>query len=195
VKKIMKEDYLWDRSGEPDPELQKLEEILGTLKYKPRPLQIPDDLRIGHRRRFFPAMAIAASIALFALLLGLGFYFNRRPSAPQILANTGSQPDRKTNEPERAIAPEKEASRATVVKDATGTSKRQRESNRTLVPVKRRPLIRRETSQPELTAEELAEKEQLLTALRLVSAKLNVAQRRTQGAPQVNTIRNQRKIG
>src|SRR6266545_7807215 len=31
-------DYLWDRTGEPDPEIQELEEILGTLRYQPRPL-------------------------------------------------------------------------------------------------------------------------------------------------------------
>lgn len=191
----MKEDYLWDRSGEPDPELQKLEEILGTLKYQPRPLQIPDDLQVGHRRRFFPAIAIAASIALFALLLGLGFYFNRRASAPQLQANTGAQPNQEGNEAERVIAPEQQSSPAAVGEVTAKAPKRQRESNRTVVAIKRRPLIHRGNSQPELTAEELAEKEQLLTALRLVSAKLNVAQRRTQGAPRVNTIRNQRKIG
>jgi hypothetical protein len=49
--------------------------------------------------------------------------------------------------------------------------------------------------QPQLTTEELAEKEQVLVALRLVSAKLNLAQRKTQGFPQLNTIRNQHKIG
>ena len=27
----MNEDYLWDKSGEPDPQIQQLEEILGTL--------------------------------------------------------------------------------------------------------------------------------------------------------------------
>jgi hypothetical protein len=191
----MKEDYLWDRSGEPDPELQKLEETLGTLKYQPRPLQIPDDLQIGYRRGFFPAMAIAASIALFALLLGLGFYFNRGEVVPQLNAKTGSQPDRKTNDAGQELAPETQSEQPTVVAGPAKTPKRQREPNRTLLAIKRRPLIRREITQPELTAEELAEKEQLLTALRLVSAKLNVAQRRTQGAPQVNTIRNQRKIG
>ena len=42
---------------------------------------------------------------------------------------------------------------------------------------------------------ELAEKEQVLVALRLVSFKLNVAQRRTQGTPQINPIRNQHRIG
>jgi len=191
----MKEDYLWDRSGEPDPELQKLEEILGTLKYQPRPLQIPDDLQIGHRRRFFPAIAIAASLALFALLLGLGFYLNRRANAPQFQANTAAEPNQKVSETEREVGPEQQSSPAAVGEVPAKTPKRQRESTRTLVAIKRRPLIRRETGQPELTAEELAEKEQLLTALRLVSAKLNVAQRRTQGAPQVNTIPKQRKIG
>ena len=29
-------DYLWDKTGEPDPEIQQLEEILGTLRYQPR---------------------------------------------------------------------------------------------------------------------------------------------------------------
>jgi len=37
----MNEDYLWDRSGQPDPEIQRLEETLGTLRYRlgtpPRP--------------------------------------------------------------------------------------------------------------------------------------------------------------
>ncbi len=48
---------------------------------------------------------------------------------------------------------------------------------------------------PELTPAELAEKEQVLVALRLVSAKLNVAQRKAQGLPAPNSIRNQHKIG
>jgi hypothetical protein len=48
---------------------------------------------------------------------------------------------------------------------------------------------------PSLTEEELAQKEQVLIALRLVSAKLNLAQRKAQGLPQVNAIRNQHKIG
>ena len=38
---LMNDDYLWDKSGQPDPEIQQLEEILGTLRYQPRPLEIP----------------------------------------------------------------------------------------------------------------------------------------------------------
>ena len=40
----MKEDYLWDKTGDPDPEIQQLEEILGTLRYEPKPLELPQDL-------------------------------------------------------------------------------------------------------------------------------------------------------
>ena len=37
----MNDDYLWDKTGEPDPQIQQLEEILGTLRYQPRPLPLP----------------------------------------------------------------------------------------------------------------------------------------------------------
>lgn len=58
----MSEDYLWDKSGEPDPEIQQLEEILGTLRYQPRPL------RLAPRRNYLALLAIAATvlIAFFA---------------------------------------------------------------------------------------------------------------------------------
>jgi hypothetical protein len=34
----MNEEYLWDKSGEPDPEIQELEETLGSLRYQPNVL-------------------------------------------------------------------------------------------------------------------------------------------------------------
>ena len=46
-------DYLWDKTGEPDPEVQELEEILGTLRYQPRPLDIPAGLQVGRRAILF----------------------------------------------------------------------------------------------------------------------------------------------
>ena len=58
----MNDDYLWDKTGQPDPEIQQLEQILGTLRYQPKPLVIP-------RRNYFPLLAIAASL-LLALLAG-----------------------------------------------------------------------------------------------------------------------------
>src|SRR5262249_38292765 len=34
----MSRDYLWDKSGPKDPEVEKLENQLGVLRYRPRPL-------------------------------------------------------------------------------------------------------------------------------------------------------------
>ena len=189
--KDMKEDYLWDRSGEPDAELQKLEEILGTLKYQPRPLRIPDDLQIGGQRRYFQPFAIAAAIGLFAVVLGLWIFFNRTTSAPQTAEKKSPAVQKETVESARPSKPVKEETASYRLE----SKRKPRQSNRSLLARHRAPSIRKETVEPELTPEELAEKQQLLTALRLVSAKLNVAQRRTQGVPQTNTIRNQRKIG
>jgi hypothetical protein len=58
----MNDDYLWDKSGEPDPQIQELEEILAPLRYQPKPLVIPV------RRRSYVPLTIAATflIALFA---------------------------------------------------------------------------------------------------------------------------------
>jgi negative regulator of sigma E activity len=60
----MNEDYLWDKSGEPDPHIQELEEILAPLRYQPKPLKMP----IVRRRNYLP-LAIAATV-LIALLVG-----------------------------------------------------------------------------------------------------------------------------
>ena len=59
----MNDDYLWDKSGEPDPEIQKLEAILGTLRYQPQPLKLP------RRRNYLALLAVAATVVM-ALLAG-----------------------------------------------------------------------------------------------------------------------------
>ena len=50
----MNDDYLWDKTGQPDPEIQHLEEVLGTLRYDPKPLVLPP------QRNYFPLLAILA---------------------------------------------------------------------------------------------------------------------------------------
>jgi hypothetical protein len=40
----MPDDYLWDRSGQPDPEVAKLERVLGTLGHAGEPLELPETL-------------------------------------------------------------------------------------------------------------------------------------------------------
>jgi hypothetical protein len=193
--KEMEDNYLLDRSGEPDSEVQELEEILGTLRYQPQPLEIPKHIRVGRRRTFFPAMAIAAAIALFAILLGLWFNFNRRQTAQPLQATQGPQaPSNATTQPPQ-LAPDNQASAQFVNRTKPTVIQKRRESPRNLLAANKNRGTHTQIQQPGLTAQELAEKEQVLIALRLVSAKLNLAQRKTQGAPQFNTIRNQHKIG
>jgi hypothetical protein len=189
----MKDNYLWDRSGEPDPEIQKLEEILGTLRYQPQPLEIPHHVHVGHRS-FFPALAIAAALALFAVLLGLWFGFHRRQAAPALEAQHDKQIDQPVNTPQPV--PGNQPSQTAVVKSPKPAVVEKRSvAPRNLLAGNQSRSPRTQIREPGLTSQELAEKEQVLVALRLVSAKLNLAQRKTQGVPQLNTIRNQHKIG
>ena len=190
----MKDNYLWDRSGEPDPEIQKLEELLGTLRYQPRALELPHHIQVDRRRSFLSPIAIAAAIALLAVLLGLWFSFNRR-QAPALEAKK-PQPVEQPLTPAPSLKPDNQPVIANLVKSRGRTSvEKHREAPRNLEARNQNSLNRTVMRQPELTAEELAEKEQVLVALRLVSYKLNLAQRKTQGVPQPNTIRNQHKIG
>jgi len=186
----MNENYLWDRTGEPDEELQRLEELLGELRYQPRPLEVPAIIQPVRHRRFSPAIAIAATFILFAIAVGLWMNFNRRPANEAALAPKIDQ----TNPPQpKATAPD--APLATTITNAPKAAtppKRHREPARSLVAENRssKTIIR----QPALTPQEIAQKEQVVLALRLVSAKLNLAQRKSQSAP-LNAIRNQHKIG
>lgn len=69
-------DYLWDKTGEPDEDVEQLENLLGTLKYQPRPLDIPatamPTARTARPATLFsrPRLAIAASL-LLTLLAGM----------------------------------------------------------------------------------------------------------------------------
>jgi hypothetical protein len=186
----MNDNYLWDRTGEPDPEIQKLEELLGELRYQPQPLHIPANLTVGRKRSFYLPMTIAAAIMMVAILSALWFQFSRKPAVQTVESKQTAPvapPD--VRQPESVPEPK------LVVKDE---QKPRRQLNRNLMATSKRPVNRTQVLTPRLTPQQLAEKEQVLVALRLVSAKLNLAQRKTVGAPQTtspNIIRNQHKIG
>jgi hypothetical protein len=65
-------DYLWDKSGEADEDVRQLEELLGTLRHEPRPLQLPEEwpARTAHgkfrpqRSWQWQRWAVAASLLL-----------------------------------------------------------------------------------------------------------------------------------
>src|SRR6266851_1924331 len=96
----MDNNYLWDRSGEIDPDIQQLEETLGALRYQPQPLRIPTSLQIRRRRSFYPLLAIAAAIALVAIALGLWFAFKQHQVTTPLDVRQNAQPAPKQIEKE-----------------------------------------------------------------------------------------------
>lgn len=183
----MNDNYLWDRTGEADAEVQRLEELLGTLRYQPQPLQIPASIRIGGRRNYAP-LAIAAALALLVLAAGIWIRVHTARSTAPVVAtrDTRIEPVAQPRAPLVAPAPVARINQPSSPKIV-------RQPQRIAGTTIHKPRVRRE--EPQLTAQELAQKEQLITALRLVSVKLNLAQRKSQGLPQANIIRNQHRIG
>ena len=171
----MNDDYLWDKTGQPDPEIQQLEEILGTLRYQPKPLALPKDLRVPQRRNYFPMFAIAASVLLALLAAGIWLRVRSRNEVPRQQASV------ETPTPK----PEENASQPQVNKSAVNPSPvvaHNRRRNKSASPVL--PKAERQ--------EALMAKEQLMLALRVTTQKLHLIHTKTSPA---NQIKNQHRIG
>lgn len=146
----MNDDYLWDKSGDPDPQIQQLEEILGTLRYQPKPLKLTQTLATSRpRRNYLPLFAIAAAVVIASLTAGLWLQRQTRDDMISPIA---------------IAAPAHPAPGAWTL---TAGAKPPREIHK--------PRVVRFERQ-----EALAAKQQLMYALRLASEKLNSAHRRTQ---------------
>ncbi|MDT5268878.1 MAG: hypothetical protein QOH49_1064 [Acidobacteriota bacterium] len=80
-------DYLWDKKGEPDTEVARLEALLGAFAHTPRPLELPDEAattepstarllpfvsRLRASRLFAPA-ALAAALLVASILVASAF--------------------------------------------------------------------------------------------------------------------------
>ncbi len=80
-RELLKDDYLWDGSGEADAEVARLERALGKFRHAGRAPELPASFVVGAReplndlrgaRVWFQFAAVAASIlVVFALWLGL----------------------------------------------------------------------------------------------------------------------------
>ena len=82
----MSDDYLWDRSGEPDTETAQLERTLGRLRHQPKAIVLP--AVAPPRRTFFPALAAAALVLLMlagGLWLSLQRSINEETNSPRLL--------------------------------------------------------------------------------------------------------------
>ena len=60
----MSNDYLWDRAGQPDPEVERLEKVLGRLRAVPPPLSLPEARVVTIPRRWWTLQAAFAVLAL-----------------------------------------------------------------------------------------------------------------------------------
>jgi hypothetical protein len=173
----MNEDYLWDKSGPPDPEVQQLEEILGTLRYEPKPFEIPRDVAAPGRRHQFPLLAIAATLLVALLAGGIWLRVRTRDEVPPLQVKV---PSVTPVEEKRLPVPEPKKSLAPRESTVTVNYKRRNRSS---------GLGKRERE------EALAVKQQLMLALRLASEKLNLAHKKTQSTPPANQIKNQHRVG
>ena len=180
----MNEEYLWNKSGEPDPEIQKLEQILGTLRYQPKPLDLGNEVQIVRRNRYVPLMTIAATL-LIALIAGALWLRVRNKTTPQLHnAGIGS-----------SSVPQEVNSPVPTSNEHVATAPRKRDPEHSAIKIMRHSRVKGNSNMTAREREQALEaKEQLMMALRLASEKLNFAQRKAQG-PSPNQIKNQHKIG
>jgi len=168
----MNDDYLWDKTGQPDPQIKQLEEILGTLRYQPKPLAIPDDLRVPQRRNYFPLLVIAASLLLAILAGGIWLRVRSPIETPNQQAKIAEPAAPKPIETPKPPVNKSAVNPAPVV----ASSHRRRN---------------RSASSAAEREEALMAKEQLMVALRLTTQKLHLVHTKTQP----NQIKNQHRVG
>ncbi|HSB27847.1 MAG TPA: hypothetical protein VLE19_08330 [Pyrinomonadaceae bacterium] len=180
----MNEEYLWDKSGEPDPDIQELEQILGVLRYEPKPLDLGAEVEPPRRYRYLPLIAIAATL-LIALVAGGLWLITRSKTTPQ-LQNAGLD---SPAIPHLSPPPVNDKS-----KDLAANHSKHNSEPIQIVRTTHPKVLRRSNMTIVERQQAVEAKQQLMTALRLASEKLNLAQRKAQGASP-NQIRNQHKIG
>ena len=168
----MNDDYLWDKTGQPDPQIQQLEEILGALRYEPKPLVIKDEVRVPRRRNYFPLLAIAASILLAILAGGIWLRVRSRNEVPKQQANIETP----TPAPKPDVIPVLPENKSALHPPLQATNRIHR---------------RRSAASAVNRQEALIAKEQLMLALRIATEKLSLVHHKTQP----NQIKNQHRVG
>ncbi|HEX5734842.1 MAG TPA: hypothetical protein VF131_18570 [Blastocatellia bacterium] len=93
----MNDDYLWDGTGEPDPEVERLEQMLSTYKYQPKKLDLPARPTVWFSSR----LAAAAALLLMAIT-GLLVYLNKGEQTPPIVAKDNPVVEQPVKEPDTA---------------------------------------------------------------------------------------------
>ncbi|HEX8493592.1 MAG TPA: hypothetical protein VF658_12165 [Pyrinomonadaceae bacterium] len=192
----MSDDYLWNKSGTPDPEIERLEQLLGDLRYR-RPsgnLPLPQSAPVSSRRSFPPVFAIAAAVLFMMVAAGAWFALGLRnqettPGVAAINVQPGAARDWpnpesmsvmtapvtsvETNEPELKFSGPK-ASRL-------NRQRRSPELRRGAQPDVQLASSSSPNRRERISEDEgVAAREQLIKALHLASSKLNQVQKKIQ---------------
>jgi hypothetical protein len=87
--KMTNQDYLWDTSGTPHPEIQRLESLLADFRHAGRTLVLPAELPAAPRKfrtLLIPMLSLPRLRAAATILLAAGltlFFFTRPKPAPE----------------------------------------------------------------------------------------------------------------
>lgn len=189
----MKDDYLWDKRGAPDPEIQHMERVLGQLRAKPdcqALMPALENLSRPRPRSFSKALVIAASLALAVLALGAFSIIQRQSkqqsgNAPVAMVRPAQSEPKIENAAPANLANVADATKQqdesapliTVGGPAIRAKQRSQTEARRRNAVRSRETLLNEREQ----AEGLMAKEQLIKALQITSSKLNSVQKKVQG--------------
>jgi hypothetical protein len=112
-------DYLWDKKGEPDTDVARLETLLGAFKHEPRPLEPPAETavpepprarllpfapRLRASRLFAPAALAAAAALIVASVIIASVFLRARMPIEDERADA-----QKSSQPKKDEAPKEEA--------------------------------------------------------------------------------------
>lgn len=189
----MKDDYLWDKSGTPDPEIVQLEQLLGDLRYR-RPgvsLPLPKSAPARPRRTYF---AIAAAALFMMVATGVWFALGQRnhgaaAGVAAINAQPGSARDWLNPESVAALTPQSIATvtyqpERVVTAASLSPERKQRRSPELKRGAPSDAQLARASSpnrRERISMDEgVAAREQLIKALHLASSKLNQVQKKIQ---------------
>lgn len=171
----MNDNYLWDKSGKPDEEVQHLEALLSEFRYQPRPLVLPEETPKRMIFSYFQAATLryAAIAAVVLLALGLGLWLKFRPTQEQIVNNpTVATPTPKVEDKQEApgVKPENEIPRPQTAQHFAPPK-----------PRTRAVKINKPAPNQNLEEEEgKIAKEKVLYALQITSEKLDLIAKRIQ---------------
>ncbi len=189
----MKDEYLWNKTGAADEEVEHLEQLLGRLRHEPQTLRLPTPIQ--HRRlRKFPnrvtQYAIAAAALVLLTIAGLWFAASSRNDSKINIADVITNQAQETSlanpriekfdytaqksedfpPPIAAVTPE--------FKKPESQNFKTKRSVKPNLNVREKAILAsaKNKSDPK---NKLEAKEQLLLALRLTSEKLNFVRIRT----------------